>query len=250
MSSKGLHDVTSSPASEDGSSPLIGPDSRESGLFGQALVPASRSAISGFTKASTTSAMCGRLGGISSPSADLQRSLASRLQAKTDLNGSPEYLLSWKLLDIKSREPICVLRASPRPTPEVGFIGELRDLDQTPTKPPASSPALFAAIGLTSKSFVSTVAPTVAVTGWITPTARDYKDTPNMSYLSTNPDSSTRVRVDHLPRQAGTVVLTPDASSRLQKKDGTYKSGVALNPELSRWLMGYPKSWASAAKRC
>jgi len=38
--------------------------------------------------------------------------------------------------------------------------------------------------------------------GWVTPSARDWKDTAGMAVTGKNPDGSTRSRVDQLPRQA------------------------------------------------
>jgi hypothetical protein len=37
--------------------------------------------------------------------------------------------------------------------------------------------------------------------GWVTPSARDWKDSPGMATTGTNPDGSTRLRLDQLPRQ-------------------------------------------------
>ena len=40
------------------------------------------------------------------------------------------------------------------------------------------------------------------LTGWVSPSARDWKDTPGMATTAINPDGSKRNRVDQLPRQA------------------------------------------------
>src|SRR5690606_37029127 len=48
-------------------------------------------------------------------------SLASRLCQKLDVNGSPEYELTWKQWDMPSGPPICALRASARRTSGRGF---------------------------------------------------------------------------------------------------------------------------------
>ena len=58
----------------------------------------------------------GPLFSASSPSAGLQRSLASRLRAALDVNGSLEYELTWSDWAMPSGPPICALRASGRRT--------------------------------------------------------------------------------------------------------------------------------------
>ena len=62
------------------------------------------------------SATSGPLFGGSSPSADLQQSLASKLRVLMDVNGSPEYTMIWKQWDMFAGLQICALRASARRT--------------------------------------------------------------------------------------------------------------------------------------
>jgi len=78
----------------------------------------------------------------------------------------------------------------------------------------------------------------VSLTSWPTASARDWKDTPGMSETGTNPDGSTRSRLDQLPRVAG---LTAIGSPAATEKPGQ------LNPAHSRWLMGYPAEWDACA---
>ena len=63
-----------------------------------------------------TNGIFGRSSGDSSPNVSLQQSLESRLRQRMDVNGSPEYDLTWKHWDMKQGEPICALRASGRRT--------------------------------------------------------------------------------------------------------------------------------------
>ena len=113
--------------------------------------------------------------------------------------------------------------------------------------------------------------------GWVTPSSRDWKDTPGMATTGTNPDGSTRARVDQLPRQAAIAGYpTPQAHdtngrSKNQKALHGTKHGCAclvrtaetlgvdsnsspaptesrgasgaLNPILPCWLMGFGITW-------
>jgi hypothetical protein len=64
-----------------------------------------------------------------------------------------------------------------------------------------------------------------AVRWWVTPTARDWKDTPGMVAMRNG-----RPRLDQLPRQVYYV-------------EGTPPNGGHLNPTWEEWLMGFPLEW-------
>lgn len=76
---------------------------------------------------------------------------------------------------------------------------------------------------------------TGALSGYVTPSTRDYKDTPGMSHTGVNPDGSERLRMDQLPRQIHGMI-TPSANSE------TENPGV-MDPAFPRWLMGFPEAW-------
>lgn len=71
-----------------------------------------------------------------------------------------------------------------------------------------------------------------AVAGYVTPSTRDFKDTPGMSTTGTNPDGSERTRNDQLPRQIHGLITPSDTTE-------TARPGV-LAQEFSLGLMGYP----------
>ncbi len=96
---------------------------QQTGPSGPAPARASRSVRRAKGKAPTTNGTCGRSSPDLSASAVLQRSLASRLRAVTDVNGSPEYSLTWREWDMPQREPICALRASARRISDSGCSG-------------------------------------------------------------------------------------------------------------------------------
>jgi hypothetical protein len=56
---------------------------------------------------------------------------------------------------------------------------------------------------------------------WATPSTRDHKDTIGMATTGTNPDGSTRTRLDQLPRQAAQIAPwpTPDAAAMNNGQD-------------------------------
>ena len=77
------------------------------------------------------------------------------------------------------------------------------------------------------------------VQGWTTPSARDWKDTPGMATTGTNPDGSTRERMDQLPRQI-------HGATGISSSVATEKRG-ALEPQFARWLMSFPEIWDSVS---
>jgi len=294
----------SSPASADGPMPCGSPDGPTTGPSGPDHARVSRSRSRGSAKAPTTSATSGQSFDASSPSATLQRCLASRLQAVMAGAGSPLYALTWKDWDMPSGPPICALRGSARRISDSGSTG-------WPTPCQQDGPKGGPAQG------IDRLPGAAAQAGRATPSSRDWKDTPGMAVTGTNPDGSERTRLDQLPRQAamagwptvtatdaikrGVVaprsgmmglsetaplagwptpmamvaaggeyadpekalarVLGPHANdlrdfakisgparytasgAMLTGSTAAMESGGQLNPELPRWLMGFPAAW-------
>ena len=103
---------TCSRESEDGTTPSTSPDGKAP--CGPAHAPVSRFRRRDSERAMPINDTSGPLFTTSSPSANLQSSLESRLRARMDVNGSPEYALAWSQWDMPAGPPICRLRASAR----------------------------------------------------------------------------------------------------------------------------------------
>ncbi len=123
MNSLDTRSIISLPVSADGVTRSGSPESPTPSESLPALAHASHSAQPGSAKAQKTSATSGPSSKTLSPSSRLQSRLESRLRARTDVNGSPEYVLTWKHWDMRSGPPICALRASGRRTSDSAFTG-------------------------------------------------------------------------------------------------------------------------------
>ena len=165
--------VISLPESGSGAMPCAVPDGPIPALSGREAALASLSARQAKERGLLTSGTFGPRSTISSASADLQSCLASRLQAVTALHGSTLYKLTWKRRVTPAGRWIPALRASVRRTSGKDCIG-------WPTPKAAEAGPDFA-IHTRKGSGGMSLQTAVQLAGWVTPSARDWKDTPGMA---------------------------------------------------------------------
>ncbi len=222
--------ATSSPASGGGPSPCDSPTGLMTGPSGLAPVPASPSAQPARVAALRMPGISGPSSGASSRSAALQSSLESRLRQRLAGTGSPLYALTWKHWAMAWGPPICALRARAHPTSGNGSTGLVKGWT-TPTAHDGSPRSKGQKAKHGTKHGCADLNHDAQRAGWATATSRDHKD--GACDLTTNPVNALLGRA---------VLLSGLTSNGSPAGTG---SGGQLNPEFTRWLMGYPVAWGS-----
>lgn len=259
--------ATSSPEEGSGVSRSGAPDGPTTGMCGPEAAPAPVSRQQAKAAGLMTLAISGRIGRNSSASAALQQSLENRLMTALDTAGSTLFKLTWK----RRRTPlgrsyleraVSVGQTSGSgftswPTPQVQDMSgggqakrasderhgsNLNDFAMltswaTPRTEDAESSGMRV-----SRGVADTLTAQSSLAGWVTPSARDWKDTEGMAKSGINPDGSERSRLRMLPRQAslaGWVTPTATDANRGDKPSRPQDTGVPLTQQLANVLTGW-----------
>ena len=217
--------VIFSPESESGPMLCVAQDGRMTVPSGQVPVPASLSARQAKEKGLLTSGTCGPRSSISSASAGLSQSLASRLRAVTALHGSTLYRLTWKERATPAGRWIPALRASVRRISDNGSTG-------WPT-PTGNS---YTGAGSGKREGGLNLQTAVELSGWPTPRARDFHTEGKGKYSPS------------LSRLAGTLAGWPTPRS-VESGHSTGNPARAFNRKSRLEDMVFLAGWATPSAR-
>lgn len=243
--------ATSSQELEVGASLLEWPGGQTTDQSGQDHAPVNLSARRAKEAGLLTSGTFGRTSIGLLRSADLSRSLVSRLQAKTDSLGSTLYKLTWKERVTLAGGLIYALRASVRRISDSDCSGWLspQAIDaQGKGRPgrlkrdPMPDGTLKDREPTSAGNFRQDLKDQVlnCLTGWPTPSAT--KNTKNSKDPQKMKEGGRQTCLADAAWLSTPTRLTA-SGDMLTGSDAGMESGGQLNPDHSRWLMGYPSDW-------
>lgn len=236
----GILNATFSQGSAAGQLPCGKQDGPMKSRCGQDLAHVSRFPVQDSAKALRTSATSGLSSSGSFESAVLTRSLANKLRQKTDYLGSTLYALTWKERITPSGRLIYALRASVRRISDKDCTGW-----PTPVANPANgTPEAFlerkrkaVERGAKMGIVLSDIAMGAQLTGWPTPSATMVKGGYPEGRMRNRKISVDRldvaVQIAGPARQTASGEILTGSSAGIE-------NGGQLNPDLARWLMGFP----------
>jgi hypothetical protein len=269
----------SSLALESGVTPCVSPDGPMIDLFGREVARVPVSQRPGKGQGLMTLVTSGLIGRDSSASADLQRSLESRLMTRLDTAGSTLFKLTWKGRTTPLGRRYLERAASGRRTSASGFTSWL-----TPHASDNHS-GMASQVGSFKGKHCQRNCDLVMLTGWSSPTAVDGRrgnlpprvtDTgvplsqqaPLASWgtPTAQPANSTAEKFLDRKRKAvangsemgisvtdiavqATLTVSGETRIGYSARDGivTIGNGAQLNPEHSRWLQGLPIAFSNCA---
>jgi len=239
--------VTSSPALAGGAVPCDSPAGPMIVLSGRVHVPANLSARLARERGLLMSGTFGQPGSISSASESLQSSLVNKLTQRLNTAGSTLFKLPWKPLVTPLGMPSSLLRASVLRTDDIDCGS--RPTPRTPTGG-AETGSRKKELGRT-KSGGSDLQATAQLAAWQSPTCptnTNGHQAGNNRFISSVTDnlapwSTARANKWGFPDSHGSDERPMDFGLMPIGYRAAMESGGPLNPEFSRWLMGYPEEW-------
>lgn len=243
--SKDSRKPISSPGSAGGRTLCDLPEYPTTRTFGRARAHANRSRSPGVDAGQMTLGIFGPLGFGLSKRVDLSSSLANKFRRRTVSLGSTMYRLTWKARATPSGRSICALRASVPRTSASEFSSSPFGWP-TPTRTDSESSGSSHPRTATHHQG-TTLTEAARLSGWGTPTADEPGGTAD-ELLARKASMLARgiiqgVSVTQLAHQAQLTAFgaEPNGCSVEMGKLGQ------LNPDLSRWLMGFPIAWGNCA---
>lgn len=224
----------SSPASASGATPSVSQDGRMIDPPGRDRARANLSARRAKVEGLLTSGTYGPHGSISSSSAALQSSLASKLKQQLATAGSTLFALTWVESVTPSGRSVSLLRASVRRTSD-------SDCGSLPT--PAARDWKDGA-ECQNVQLNGLLGRVVWMAGWPSPTAQD----------AARGNGTIRPHDTGIPLPQRASMINTNTPARLTASGelltgccAKMGNGDRLNPGHSRWLMGLPPAWDDCA---